>query len=207
VRGGGEPARAGAPSPPHPAGGRPSRAHRYPRRVPDTPVADLVASLLLTVPDFPQPGILFRDLTPVLADGAGLSAVVDDLVAAGGPVDAVAGVEARGFLLAAAAAYASGVGTLAVRKAGKLPGEVLRESYDLEYGEAAIELHPGQLPAGSRVLLLDDVLATGGTLEAAARLLERAGYEVAGIGVVLELEELGGRARLAGHDVHAILSL
>jgi adenine phosphoribosyltransferase len=162
--------------------------------VPDTPVSDLVRSLLLTVPDFPQPGILFRDLTPVLADGPALRAVVDDLVA-------------RGFLLAAAAAYASGVGTLAVRKAGKLPGEVLRESYDLEYGEAAIELHPGQLPAGSRVLLLDDVLATGGTLEAAARLLERAGYEVAGIGVVLELEGLGGRTRLAGRDVHAIIAL
>jgi len=175
--------------------------------VPDTPVADLVASLLLTVPDFPEPGILFRDLTPVLADGPALRAVVDDLVAAGGPVDAVAGVEARGFLLAAAAAYASGVGTLAVRKAGKLPGEVLRESYDLEYGQAAIELHPGQLPAGSRVLLLDDVLATGGTLEAAARLLERAGYEVAGIGVVLEIAGLGGRARLAGRDVHAIIAL
>jgi adenine phosphoribosyltransferase len=94
-----------------------------------------------------------------------------------------------------------------VRKAGKLPGEVLRETYALEYGEAAIELHPGQLAPGSRVLLLDDVLATGGTLEAAARLLERAGYEVAGIGVVLELADLGGRARLAGHDVHAILSL
>ncbi|MDQ0745702.1 adenine phosphoribosyltransferase [Clavibacter sp. B3I6] len=175
--------------------------------MPDTPVSDLVRSLLLTVPDFPQPGILFRDLTPVLADGPALRAVVDDLVAAGGPVDAVAGVEARGFLLAAAAAYASGVGTLAVRKAGKLPGEVLRESYDLEYGDAAIELHPGQLPVGSRVLLLDDVLATGGTLEAAARLLERAGYEVAGIGVVLELEGLGGRARLAGRDVHAIIAL
>ncbi len=184
---------------------RPATDYRC--RVPETPASDLVRSLLLTVPDFPQPGILFRDLTPVLADGPALRAVVDDLVAACGPVDAVAGVEARGFLLAAAAAYASGVGTLAVRKAGKLPGEVLRETYALEYGEAAIELHPGQLAPGSRVLLLDDVLATGGTLEAAARLLERAGYEVAGIGVVLELADLGGRERLAGHDVRAILTV
>lgn len=169
-----------------------------------------VNELMDSYPDFPAPGILFRDLTPVFADAAAFRAVIDalmhDALTADGeaPVVAIAGVEARGFLLAAAGAYSAGLGVVAVRKAGKLPGDVLAERYDLEYGTAELELHGGRLPAGARVLLVDDLLATGGTLAAAASLVERAGYVVAGIRVVLELDGLGGRGRLAGYDVQSI---
>jgi adenine phosphoribosyltransferase len=169
---------------------------------------DLVGGLLASIPDFPRPGILFRDLTPVFADAVAFKALIDDLVGHfKGTFDAVAGVEARGFLLAAAAAYACGTSLLVVRKSGKLPGDVLTEHYDLEYGADALELAPRRHSPASRVLILDDVLATGGTLIAAARLVERAGYTVSGIGVVLELTDLGGRAQLAGHQVHSILRL
>lgn len=164
--------------------------------------------LLVSVPDFPEPGILFRDLAPVFADGIAFRSIVDDL--AGhfeGRFDAVAGVEARGFVLAAAVAYAGGGGVLVVRKPGKLPGRVLSETYDLEYGSASLELEPERLPAGSRVLVLDDVLATGGTLAASARLIGRAGYTVAGFGVVIELENLAGRQRLSGSPVYSIAAL
>jgi Adenine/guanine phosphoribosyltransferases and related PRPP-binding proteins len=164
--------------------------------------------LLVSVPDFPEPGVLFRDLAPVFADGEAFRAIVDDLAERfRGRFDAVAGIEARGFVLAAAAAYAAGAGVLVVRKAGKLPGEVLSESYDLEYGRATLELEPRRLPEASRVLVLDDVLATGGTLAASARLIERAGYSVAGFGVLLELDDLGGRQRLGGYDTQSVLAL
>lgn len=168
-----------------------------------------VLDLMDDYPDFPSPGILFRDLTPVFADAVAFRAVIDALVEdlddtdAGRPV-AIAGVEARGFLLAAAAAFSAGRGVLAVRKAGKLPGTVVAQPYDLEYGVAALELHPGRLPLGSPVFLVDDVLATGGTLAAAAALLEQSGYKVTGIGVVLELEGLGGRERLSGHPLRSV---
>lgn len=162
----------------------------------------------MSIPDFPKPGILFRDLTPVFADAAAFRSVVDDMVSHfGGTFDAVAGVEARGFLLAAAAAYASGSALLIIRKSGKLPGDVITEHYDLEYGSDALELQPRRPGPASRVLILDDLLATGGTLTAATRLIERAGYTVAGIGVALELTDLGGRAQLAGHQVHSVLRL
>ncbi len=129
------------------------------------PVDKLISSLCATIPDYPKPGIVFKDLTPVFADGAALKAVVDALVEPfKGQFDAVAGVEARGFLLAAAAAYATGTGVITVRKAGKLPREVVSEDYALEYGSATLELHTTDLAPGSRVLILDDVLATGGTL-------------------------------------------
>jgi len=164
--------------------------------------------LLVSVPDFPEPGIVFRDLAPVFADGAAFRALVDELVTRfEGSFDAVAGVEARGFVLAAATAYSSGTGVLVVRKAGKLPGAVLSESYALEYGEATLEVEPERLPPGSRVLVVDDVLATGGTLAAAGRLVRRAGYDVAGFGVVLELADLAGRARLADAPVHSVLTI
>lgn len=172
------------------------------------PVDELITSLCATVPDYPKPGIVFKDLTPVFADGAALKAVVDALVAPfRGRFDAVAGVEARGFLLAAAAAYATDTGVVTVRKAGKLPREVVSEDYSLEYGTATLELHSADLVPGTRVLLLDDVLATGGTLGAAARLFERCGVEVAGVGVVMELGDLNGRAALAGHRIHSLLNL
>lgn len=162
-------------------------------------------ALTRVIPDFPEPGILFRDLTPVFADGPALAAVADALVAPfAGSFDVIAGVEARGFALAAAAAARSGHGLLLVRKAGKLPGATLSESYALEYGEATLQVHVDQLPAGTRVLLVDDVLATGGTLGASQRLIERAGWTLAGTAVVLELDGLGGRERLAPRDVLAL---
>lgn len=162
-------------------------------------------ALTRVIPDFPEPGILFRDLTPVFADGPALAAVADALVAPfAGSFDVIAGVEARGFALAAAAAARSGHGLLLVRKAGKLPGATLSESYALEYGEATLQVHVDQLPAGTRVLLVDDVLATGGTLGASQRLIERAGWTLAGTAVVLELDGLGGRERLAPRDVVAL---
>ncbi len=166
----------------------------------------MISRLCATVPDYPKPGISFKDLTPVFADGPALRAVVDALVDPfTGQFDAVAGVEARGFLLAAAAAYATGTGVITVRKSGKLPREVYREDYSLEYGRAALELHKDDVPEGSRVLILDDVLATGGTLSAAARLFERAGVHVAGFGVVLELAELRGRSTLTGHRIRSLV--
>ncbi|MDQ0756864.1 adenine phosphoribosyltransferase [Arthrobacter sp. B3I4] len=177
---------------------------------PDTTmtVGEQITSLCATVPDYPKPGIVFKDLTPVFADGAALKAVVDALVEPfHGQFDAVAGVEARGFLLAAAAAYATGTGVVTVRKAGKLPREVVSEDYALEYGTATLELHTSDLAPGTRVLILDDVLATGGTLGAAARLFERCEVEVAGVGVVMELGDLNGRAALAGHRIHSLLNL
>jgi len=171
-----------------------------------TPAAQL-RSLIRTIPDFPSPGIAFRDLTPVLADAEGLRLACESLVAPYlGEFDVIAGIEARGFAFAAAAAAFTGTGVLLVRKAGKLPGETIGESYELEYGSARIEVHADQLPAGTRVLVVDDVLATGGTLAATATLVERAGWRVAGLAVVLELADLGGRARL-GRGVHAVATL
>lgn len=173
-----------------------------------TPVDELITSLCATVLDYPKPGIVFKDLTPVFADGAAFKAVVDALVGPFlGSFDAVAGVEARGFLLAAAAAYATDTGVVTVRKAGKLPREVISEDYSLEYGTATLELHRSDLAPGTRVLILDDVLATGGTLGAAARLFERCGAEVTGVGVVMEIGELNGRTALDGHRIHSLLNL
>ena len=158
-----------------------------------------------TIPDFPQPGISFRDLTPVFADGPALKTVTDALLEPfTGRFDVIAGVEARGFVLAASAAYASGHGVVMIRKPGKLPRPVLSEDYDLEYGSATLQVHADELPAGTRVLLLDDVLATGGTLAASCSLIERAGWSVAGIGVVLRLVDLHGEERLPGRDIHCL---
>ncbi|WP_415857048.1 adenine phosphoribosyltransferase [Sinomonas sp. G460-2] len=166
---------------------------------------ELLDRLCATVEDYPKPGITFKDLTPVFADPVGLRAIVDALtVPFAGQFELVAGVEARGFLLAAAAAYATGTGVITVRKKGKLPRRTISEDYALEYGSATLEVHEDDIPPGTRVLLLDDVLATGGTLSAATRLMERTGAHVAGIGVVLELTALHGRAALAGHRVRSL---
>jgi len=172
----------------------------------DESAAQLITDLTAIVEDFPKPGILFRDLTPVFADGHALRVVTDALVAPfAGKVDAVAGVEARGFVLAAAAAYALGVGVLIIRKPGKLPRHHLSKSYDLEYGSATLEVQPDDLPKGSRILVLDDILATGGTLAASAHLVEEAGWTIAGISVVLELEELDGRSALPGYTIRSLV--
>lgn len=163
-------------------------------------------SLIATIPDFPEPGILFRDITPLLADGEGIRTVIDAMIAPfAGAFDVVAGVEARGFLLAGAVAVAAGVGTVPIRKAGKLPRPAASVSYDLEYGQATIEM-AADLPAGSRVLLVDDVLATGGTLRAGRQLLAALDYEVAGVAVLMELGDLNGRA-VCGDDVHAVFQV
>lgn len=162
-------------------------------------------SLIALTPDYPEPGVLFRDVSPLLADGAALRAVVEAMIAPyEGRFDIVAGIEARGFLLAGYAAALAGVGMLQIRKAGKLPRPAAAVSYGLEYGTATIEA-PGVLRPGERVLLLDDVLATGGTLAAAQSLVAELGAVVAGSAVVLELTGLGGRA-VAG-DAHAVFTV
>lgn len=156
------------------------------------------------VPDFPAPGVLFRDLSPVLGDPASLALVARAVGSVCGPVDLMAALEARGFLLGAAAAVAADAGVLPLRKPGKLPGTgtetVLREDYALEYGTAALELQPADVRPGARVLVVDDVLATGGTAAAAVELVRRAGGTVTGVVVALELVALGGRSRIP-HDV------
>ncbi|HEU5223361.1 MAG TPA: adenine phosphoribosyltransferase [Candidatus Lumbricidophila sp.] len=170
-----------------------------------TPTA-LVESRIAVIPDFPTPGIVFRDLTPVFADGEALRALAAELTAPfEGQFDVLAGLEARGFLLAAAASMLCGVGVLPVRKAGKLPRAVYRQDYALEYGVAALEVHVDEVPQGTRVLIVDDVLATGGTVGAASALIERAGWHVAGVSVALELEALAGRAALPGREIFSLL--
>ncbi len=168
-------------------------------------INDLLDRLSEIVPDYPSAGISFKDLTPVFADPQGLRRIVDEIIAPfAGQFDVIAGLEARGFVLAAAAAYATGTGMITIRKAGKLPRAVHRDDYTLEYGTGTLELHRDDIAPGTRVLILDDVLATGGTVGSAARLLGMAGAQVAGIGVVLELQELGGREKLEGLEVHSL---
>jgi adenine phosphoribosyltransferase len=171
--------------------------------------AQLVASRVLDVPDFPKPGVGFKDLMPFFADGAAFREVIDGIVAHYGrdSFDVVVGIEARGFVIAAAIAYATGVGVVPVRKAGKLPRAAYSASYALEYGEATLEVHQDAFTAGHRVLVVDDVLATGGTAAATLELVERAGGVVAGFTVLLELSFLHGRERLSPRGVHAILTV
>ncbi|MEW9267404.1 adenine phosphoribosyltransferase [Kineococcus endophyticus] len=168
--------------------------------------AELVVRGFRDVPDFPEPGVVFKDITPLLADPAAFGAVtrvLADLATATG-ADAVAGIEARGFMLAAPAAERAGVGFWPVRKAGKLPPPVLRRDYALEYGSASLELAASAVRPGARVLVVDDVLATGGTARAACELLEEAGAHVVGLVVLLELAFLNGRAGLGDRAVVAL---
>ncbi len=171
----------------------------------DDPLAR-VAALVRAVPDFPEPGVVFRDITPVLADGQAFTAVSLALAALSGAADVVVGVEARGFLLGAAAALTAGTGIVPVRKAGKLPRVAASRSYDLEYGTATLELPADAVEAGARVFVIDDVLATGGTAVAACDLVIAAGAEVVGFAAMIELVDLGGRARLGAIPVHALLA-
>jgi len=172
------------------------------------PIGEIVASRLRDVPDFPVPGVVFKDFTPLLSDGPALRAVVQDIAGRyAGHVDVIVGIEARGLILGAAVAYELGVGFVPVRKAGKLPGQTHSAEYDLEYGSAVIEVHADAFAGGRRAVVMDDVLATGGTAEAACDLVERAGGSVEAVEVVLELCFLHGRSKLVGRPVHAMLSL
>ena len=175
------------------------------QEAPATGVAGLIKALVRDVPDYPQPGILFKDITPLLADAGAFDQVVDALAAGHGPVSKVAGIEARGFILAAPVALRLHAGFVPVRKQGKLPAARYAQSYDLEYGTATLEVHRDAFSPGERVLIVDDVLATGGTARATAELVRRGGAEVAGISVLLELGFLPGRSRLEGLDVRSLL--
>jgi adenine phosphoribosyltransferase len=171
-------------------------------------VASRVTELMREVPDYPEPGVLFRDITPVLADAQAFAALVAVLAAGAPPdVDLVAGMESRGFLLAAPIAVALGAGLVPVRKQGKLPGPTIAETYELEYGTATLELHPFTVPEGARVLVVDDVLATGGTAAATIKLFDDCGAQVVGLAVLAELVGLGGRAKVPGVPIEALLSL
>jgi adenine phosphoribosyltransferase len=162
-------------------------------------VTALIERWVRPILDWPVPGVTFRDITPLLAQPEAFASIIDALAAAGeelGPVDAVLGIEARGFIVGAPVALKLGTGFVPVRKAGKLPAETLSVSYALEYGEAIVEIHADAVKPGDRVLVVDDLLATGGTLEAAAALVEQAGATVAGHVVAIELPALGGRSRV-----------
>jgi adenine phosphoribosyltransferase len=165
-------------------------------------------SLIRAIPDFPIPGILFRDITPLLADAAGFRSMVDLFVAKyqGAQIDYVVGIEARGYMLGAPIAYALNAGFVPVRKPGKLPGEKFTEEYELEYGTNSLEIHADAVSQGKRVLVIDDLLATGGTMAATLRLLARLGAHIAGVGVLIELSALNGRAALPNVDVTAFIA-
>ena len=171
-------------------------------------LARLVLDRVRDVPDFPSPGVVFKDITPLLADGPAMQALIGALADRyRGRVDVIAGVEARGFILAAPLAVALGVGMVPVRKAGKLPGRTAGATYDLEYGSASIEVHEDAVIAGHRVLLVDDVLATGGTALASWELMEQVGGEVVELLVLMELGFLDGRSRLGDRAVHAVATV
>ncbi|WP_197504697.1 adenine phosphoribosyltransferase [Mycobacterium sp. 852002-51163_SCH5372311] len=173
--------------------------------VPVVPVAQVIASLTRDVADFPQPGVQFKDLTPLFVDRDGMAAVTDALAAIASEADLVAGIESRGSLVAAATAARLGTGVLSIRKSGKLPPPVLSEHYTREYGDAAMEIPADGLDLqGRTIVIIDDVLATGGTLGAARRLLERIGMNVLGAAVLVELSALGGREALAPMRVHSL---
>jgi adenine phosphoribosyltransferase len=175
---------------------------------PDDALARL-AGLIVDVADYPQPGILFKDITPLLADGDAFGTAIDrmvDVARRHGPVDAVAGIESRGFVIGAPVALGLGVGFVPVRKHGKLPRQALSQAYALEYGTAELDIHVDAVEPGQRVLVVDDVLATGGTMAATIALIERAGAQVAGVSVLLEIGFLDGRKRLRPHDVFALLA-
>jgi adenine phosphoribosyltransferase len=177
------------------------------RRPVDLP--KLITDRIRDVPDYPKPGVTFKDITPLLADHTAFAAVVDAVVAhyGRGTIDKVAGIEARGFILAAPVAYHFGAGFVPIRKQGKLPSDTYAENYDLEYGSETIEVHQDAFAPGEQVLIVDDVLATGGTARATAELVRRTGARVAGLSVLMELGFLNGRDRLPDLEVHALVTV
>ncbi|MAU51156.1 MAG: adenine phosphoribosyltransferase [Roseovarius sp.] len=172
------------------------------------PAQKTVQDYIRTIVDFPHEGILFRDVTTLFADPRGFRMAIDQMLHpwAGQPIDKVAGLEARGFILGGAIAHQLSVGFVPIRKKGKLPGAVISEHYQLEYGEAVVEIHDDAIAPGERVLLVDDLLATGGTAAAGIRLIERLGGSITGCAFIVDLPDLGGHARLAamGMDVHTL---
>jgi len=160
------------------------------------------------IPDFPKPGIIFKDITPLLKDPQAFCDAVDRIAAhfEGGSIDRVLGAEARGFIIGAAVAYKMGVGFLPVRKPGKLPYEIHAVSYELEYGTDSLEIHTDAIEKGERILLVDDLLATGGTMAACCELVEEMGGEVAGIAFIIELAFLNGRDKLAKYNPYSLLT-
>ena len=167
-----------------------------------------VKDYIRTIPDFPHEGIMFRDVTTLFTDPRGFRIAIDQLLHpyAGQPIDKVVGLEARGFILGGAIAHQLSLGFVPIRKKGKLPGKTIQQDYTLEYGTATMEVHDDSLKAGEKVLLVDDLLATGGTAEAGIKLIERMGAEVIGCAFVIDLPDIGGRAKLEamGMDVHAL---
>ncbi len=168
---------------------------------------EILNRLTLTIENWPKEGVIFKDLTPVFEDPTGLDSIITELYNFDfGNIDLVAGAEARGFILAGAMAQKFNKGVLLIRKKGKLPPPIISESYDLEYGSATLEIADKDL-TGKRILVVDDVLATGGTLGATAKLIERAGGEIAGIATIMELSFLSGRSRLIKYNVHTIQAI
>lgn len=167
-----------------------------------------VRDYIRTIPDFPHEGIMFRDVTTLFADPRGFRIAIDQLLHpyAGTDIDRIVGLEARGFILGGAIAHQLSVGFVPIRKKGKLPGKTLSQDYTLEYGEATIEIHDDAIQPGEKVLVVDDLLATGGTAEAGIKLLEKLGAEIVGCAFVIDLPDLGGRAKLEamGVDIHAL---
>ena len=174
---------------------------------PERPNMDHLKSKIRNVPDFPKPGILFYDITTLLSDARGFKETVDALAAPylGEKIDVVVGIESRGFILGAAVAGVLGCGFVPIRKPGKLPAATVRETYALEYGTDSLEVHKDAVGPGQRVLVIDDVLATGGTARAAANLVRQLGGDLRAMAFLLELDALNGRARLNGEEVHSLL--
>lgn len=166
-----------------------------------------VEKYIKSIPDFPQPGIIFRDVTSVIEDPKGLQIAIDDMSAMldGVDYDVIAGAESRGFIFGAPIAYKNGKGFVLVRKKGKLPRETVEMSYDLEYGSATIEMHKDSIKPGQRVVLVDDLIATGGTIEAAAKLVEKLGGVVVKMIFLIELTDLKGRERLSKYDIDSLV--
>jgi adenine phosphoribosyltransferase len=170
-------------------------------------IASLITTHVRDIQDYPQPGVLFKDITPLLAAPEAFAAVVDALAVTFGPVDKVVGIEARGFILAAPVAYRTGAGFVPVRKKGKLPAATFAEEYKLEYGTATVEVHQDAFGPGDRVLIVDDVLATGGTARATANLVAKTGAEAVGIAVLMELSFLNGRSALPDVAIKSLLTV
>ncbi len=172
------------------------------------PTTRSIKDYIRTIPDFPHKGILFRDVTTLFADARGLRITIDQLLSpyAGQRIDKVVGLEARGFIIGGAIAHQLSVGFVPIRKQGKLPGSTISQAYTLEYGQAVMEMHDDVIAPGEKVLVVDDLLATGGTAEAGIKLLERAGAEIVGCAFIIDLPELGGRKKLQdlGMNVHVL---